>query len=280
MIVGETLPNTPAIYTYGHSPVVTSVHAGRTARKEAAFFLPHVRTGMRVLDLGCGPGTITVGLAAATGPGVVVGLDMEAKVLEEARALADVQRLANATFITGSADAVPFPDGWFDAVFAHTLLEHVADVPAVLAEARRVLKPGGIIGLRDCDWGSGIFYPPDSAVEFAMALYARVWQHNGGHPNCGRQLRALLQTAGFRDITTSASFRWDGSQTTSMNGSRSFGELLAQRLSLPNFAEPIVQLGWADAELLERTRVGCEAWSNEPTAFAAMMMIEAVAWAA
>jgi SAM-dependent methyltransferase len=273
-------PGTQAVYTYGHSSVVTSIHAGRTAAKEAAFFLPYVRPGMRVLDLGCGPGTITVGLATAVAPGVVVGLDIEPWVLAQARTLACARHLPNVGFVAGSAAAVPFPDGWFDAVFAHTLLEHVADPAAVLAEVRRVLKPGGLVGVRDCDWGTGVYYPPEPAVELAMALYARVWRHNGGHPDCGRRLRALLRAAGFGHITTSASFRWDGSQTSSTSGSRSFGELLAQRLALPNFAGPIVQLGWADERLLQRTIAGCTAWSQGPDAFATMVMVEAVGWAA
>jgi hypothetical protein len=93
-------------------------------------------------------------------------------------------------------------------------------------------------------------------------------------------LRALLRAAGFLRITTSASFRWDGSQRGSTSDSRSFGALLAQRLALPNFAGPIVQLGWADAAALERTTAACAAWSRGPDAFATMVMAEAVGWAA
>ncbi|MGH2355024.1 MAG: methyltransferase domain-containing protein, partial [Chloroflexota bacterium] len=157
-----------ATYTYGHSSAVVAVHASRTAAKEAAFFLPHLRPGMRLLDAGCGPGTITVGLAEAVAPGETVGLDSEASVLEGVRALAAARGVRNLRFETGDASALPFPDGSFDAVFAHTLLEHVRDPAGTLRELRRVLTPRGVLGVRDCDWGSGVFSPADPAVELAM----------------------------------------------------------------------------------------------------------------
>jgi ubiquinone/menaquinone biosynthesis C-methylase UbiE len=227
---------------------------------------------MRLLDAGCGPGSITIGLAEAVAPGEVIGVDLAAEVLADARSLARERGLSNVRFECADAGDLPFPDGSFDAVFAHTLLEHVADGVKVLRELRRVLRPGGPIGVRDCDWASGVFAPDDPAVAEAMALYERVWRHNGGHPRCGRYLRALLGEAGFVDIVPSASFRWDGSAEES----RSFGELLAHRLTLPNFAGPIEQNGWCSREHLEQISAACLAWSRRPDAFAAMVMVEAV----
>jgi SAM-dependent methyltransferase len=110
------------------------------------------------------------------------------------------------------ADAyrLPYPGASFDAVFAHTLLEHLREPERALAELVRVLKPGGVIGLRDCDWQSGIFAPEDAAVGRAAELYARLWRHNGGDPHCGRTVRRRLLEAGCVRVATSASFRWDG----------------------------------------------------------------------
>src|SRR5437016_1460749 len=142
-----------ATYTYGHSAVVVGVHARRTAASEAAFFLPCLRPGMRLLDVGCGPGSITVGLARAVAPGEVVGVDLAPDVLDAARTLAAEQDLSALRFEAGRAEALPFPDASFDAVFAHTLLEHVPDATPVLREMRRVLRPGGLLGGRDADWG-------------------------------------------------------------------------------------------------------------------------------
>jgi SAM-dependent methyltransferase len=257
-------------YTYGHSPAVVGVHEARTAQREAAFFLPRLRQGMRVLDAGCGPGTITVGLARAVAPAEVVGVDAEPGVLARARELAAAQAVGNVTFRQADVYALPFPDGDFDAVFAHTLLEHLRRPDAALRELRRVLRPGGLLGVRDCDWGSAVFWPPDPLVTRGAALYARVWALNGGQPDCGRRLRALLREAGLTAVETSVSFRWDGTPASS----RSFGRLLAERLRLPNFGAPVLAQGWAGAAELEAIAAGCAAWSEHPDAFA-VDMIEA-----
>lgn len=260
-------------YTYGHHQVVVDVHLRRTAALEAAFFLPHLRPGMRLLDAGCGPGSITIGLARAVAPGEATGIDREAGVLERGRSLAAEQDVSNLRFEAAGVYDLPYADASFDAVFAHTLLEHVRDPARALTELRRVLRPGGVIGVRDCDWSSGIFAPADDAMEQAVDLYARVWEHNGGHPTCGRQLRSWLMQAGFGAVESSASFRWDGTPASS----RSFGELLAERFRLPNFIEPVLAMGWSGRETLTRISDGCEAWSRLPDAFAAMIMCESVA---
>ena len=281
-------PGDGEAYTYGHSPVVVGVHEARTAEREAAFFLPRLRPGMRVLDAGCGPGTITVGLARAVAPAEVVGIDAEPGVLARARGLAAAQAVENVTFRPADVYALPFPDDYFDAVFAHTLLEHLRRPDAALRELCRVLRPGGgrgagpqagapdgapggVLGVRDCDWGSAVFWPADDAVARGAALYARVWAHNGGQPDCGRRLPALLREAGLTGVEASTSFRWDGS----LESSRSFGTLLAERLRLPNLRRPIEAQGWLEGSTVEEVAAGCAAWSRHPDAFAAVVMVEA-----
>ncbi|HXI17623.1 MAG TPA: methyltransferase domain-containing protein [Chloroflexota bacterium] len=253
---------------------VTRVHAGRTAARDAAFFLPHVRPGMRLLDVGCGPGTITLGLAKAVRPAEVVGVDAVQTVLEDARQTASSKRVANVRFEQADAYKLPFPDRSFGAVFAHTLLEHLREPQRALAEMVRVLSPGGMIGLRDCDWGTGVFAPEDPSVRRAAELYARLWGHNGGAPHCGRTLQTRLLEAGCARVVTSASFRWDGT----VESSRRFGELLADRLPHAPMATALVELGWADRNELERLAQSCRAWARHPAAFAVMVMCEAVGW--
>jgi SAM-dependent methyltransferase len=228
---------------------------------------------MNLLDAGCGPGSITVGLAARVAPGLVTGVDIEASVLRQARALAAASGTVNLSFHQASAGALPFPDASFDAVFAHTLLEHVPDPAVVLAELRRVTRPGGVLGLRDCDWASGVFAPADPLVAEAVQLYDALWRHNGGQPDCGRWLRSWLHEGGWEQIETSATFRWDGSSAES----RAYGELLADRFQVPSFTGPLVALGWSSPARLDEISAACRAWSMRQDAFAAMIMGEAVA---
>jgi len=261
-----------ATYSYGHSPAVVAVHAARSAEHEARFVLDHLRPGLRLLDAGCGPGSITVGLAAAVAPAEVIGLDSAPAVLDQARQCARAAGLSNVRFEAGSVLDLPFANDSFDVAFAHTLLEHVGDVRAALRELGRVVRPGGLIALRDVDWDARSLAPTDAAIEAAADLYARVWRHNGGHPRCGRDLPALLLEAGCRNVRTSVSFRWDGSATAA----REFAALLAERLPRPPMAETIVGAGWASLAELEALAAACRAWGERPDAFADMLMVEAL----
>ena len=164
-----------------------SLHATRTADTQAAFLLPHLRPGMDLLDLGCGPGTITVGLAAAVAPGTAVGIDREPRRPDEAP--------SGLTLVTGDVCELPFPDAGFDAIYAGTLLQHLPDPLAALREARRVARPGAVIGVVDADWGGQLSYPVDPLLERGNEIAVAL--REGSSPYVGRMLRGLLAEAGF-----------------------------------------------------------------------------------
>src|ERR687889_1440085 len=90
-------------YTHGHHAVIVASHARRTAANSAAFLLPHLRTGLDVVDVGCGPGSITVDLGELVAPGEVVGVDREPDVLAGARSVAAERGVANVRFQVGDA---------------------------------------------------------------------------------------------------------------------------------------------------------------------------------
>lgn len=127
-------------YTPGYTANASDFMAQRRAGTHAAFFTPRLRPGMRLLDCGCGPGTLTVDLAEIIAPGEAVGVDREAAQLEAARGLAQ-QRRINARFEAATVYELPFPDRYFDAVFSHALFEHLREPLRALAEIKRVLKP-------------------------------------------------------------------------------------------------------------------------------------------
>jgi SAM-dependent methyltransferase len=225
-----------------------------------------------VLDAGCGPGSITVGLATAVAPGEVVGVDLAPSVLDQARQRAAAAGLRNVRFQSASVLQLPFEDQSFDVAFAHTLLEHVGDPAAAVAELCRVVRPGGLVAVRDVDWQARSIGPSDALVEAAAELYARLWRHNGGHPRCGAELRSLLLAADCQAVSTSTSFRWDGSPEQT----RQFAALLAERLPRPPMSETIVAQGWASVDKLQALADACLAWAERPEAFAAMLMVEAI----
>lgn len=256
--------------TRGYSKPVVGVMASRTAEREGAFFLAHLRPGMRVLDVGCGPGTITLGLANAVAPGEVIGIDVEPSQADAARTLADEQGITNLHFATGRGEALDFPDGSFDAVFSYAVVEHVPEPLAVLREMRRVVKVGGLVGVDASDWGGRVTEPQDDTIEEAIAVYQRLWEHNGGHARLGRQVRRLLRVAGFGRLETTAG---------TLQLTPGAGELFAGLMAAPRFVARVTTLGWADHETIERWVNALRAWDQDPDALWAHMRLATVGWA-
>ena len=195
-------------YTPGYTSSAVDFMSRRSAGRQARFFLPHLKPGSRLLDLGCGPGTITVGLARAVAPGEVVGMDLAESQIELARKRAADGKLENARFVAGSIYEMPFGDKEFDAVFAHTVFEHLKEPLPAMREIWRVLKPGGFVGLRSPDWGGFIVHPLSPEIRSAMELFESIQMTNGGDVLAGRKLKEWTIAAGFREVKWSATFEF------------------------------------------------------------------------
>ncbi|MGH7166540.1 MAG: methyltransferase domain-containing protein [Nitrospiraceae bacterium] len=194
------------VYTPGYNETAVRYMMRRHAARDAAFLLPYLRKGMSLLDCGCGPGTITLGLAEAVSPGHVVGLDLEESQIDLARSLAEERGLKNVEFKVGSVYELPFLQHSFDVVFAHALFEHLGDPLAALAELRRVLKPGGVAGLSSPDWSGNLMAPPNQDAQKFIEVYKRLHIRNGGNPYVGRELGRLMEEAGFSAVTMIAMY--------------------------------------------------------------------------
>src|SRR5713226_402172 len=192
-------------YTHGHAPATVRQHAQRTAEEAAAFLLPELRAGMRLLDVGCGPGSITRGLAERVAPGEVVGLDLSRETLAAARGDAAARGLVNLHYQEGSVYDLPFPDASFDVAYAHQVLQHLRERGAALREMLRVVRPGGLVAVRDVDWGTVAYWPRDPWIDRFVDVHQEAWRRNGGQPQMGRQLRALFNGAGIADVRITAS---------------------------------------------------------------------------
>jgi ubiquinone/menaquinone biosynthesis C-methylase UbiE len=187
-----------ARYTHGFHGSVLRSHTWRTVENSAAHLLPELKPEHELLDVGCGPGTITAGLAERVGR--VVGVDSADEVLEQARAAAP-----GVAFQVADVHELPFPDDSFDVVHAHQVLQHVADPVRALREMRRVCRPGGIVAARDSDYAGFTWFPVLPELEEWNALYHRVARANGGAPDAGRELRAWARQAGFAEVRSSSS---------------------------------------------------------------------------
>src|SRR5881398_1940571 len=194
----ERYPERHASAMCGYSsPVIQQHYLRRQATHQAAFFLPYLQPGMTLLDCGCGPGAITLGLAEAVAPGQVVGVDREPSMVHRACALAEEHQVTHVRFQVGDICDLPFPSSSFDAVFTCAVLEHLADPVQALREIGRVLKPGGTVGVSYSDWREPLISPPDAALRHFFTLFERCFQHHGGSLQRGRHLRGMLRQAGL-----------------------------------------------------------------------------------
>ncbi|MFJ4914684.1 class I SAM-dependent methyltransferase [Streptomyces sp. NPDC088726] len=198
------MPKETAVYTHGHHESVLRSHRWRTAANSAGYLLGELRPGMTVLDVGCGPGTITADIAALVAPGRVTAVDTTREILDQAAGVAAERGLENLEFTTADVHALDFPDDTFDVVHAHQVLQHVGDPVQALREMRRVCRPGGVVAARDSDYAAMTWFPEVPAMDAWQDLYGRVARANGGEPDAGRRVLSWARQAGFTDIIPTA----------------------------------------------------------------------------
>jgi len=256
------------------------VIARRAAREVAGFLLPHLRSGMRLIDCGCGPGNVTADLAGVVDPGDVVGIDISERDLESGRALVRDRGIGNVTFQVASVYELPFPDGSFDVAFAHALLQHLGDPLAALKEMRRVLRPGGLAGIADPAWHRALRAPTNPILDAWDALRTRTIAHNGGSPFYASNQRALLREAGFRQTEGGAwmagADRSGAAGTLDTTRSSAQAHLARLRGSVEQLA---LQQGWASQEELDAMADALVAWGDRPDAFYALPICWGLGWA-
>ena len=234
-------------YTHGHHESVLRSHTWRTAENSAAYLLPHLRAGQTLLDVGCGPGTITADLALLVAPGEVVGIDAAADVVARATEHAAGLGIPSLRFEVGDLFALGYPDASFDVIHLHQVLQHVADPVAALVELRRVLRPDGVLAARDSDYGAFSWAPGDPLLDRWLELYLAVTTRNGHDARIGPRLLGLAHQAGFGDVTVSSS-TWTYADPESRAW---WGGLWADRIRYSRFAEQAVEYGLSDTGELE-----------------------------
>ncbi len=244
-------------YTHGHHESVLRSHTWRTIENSAAYLDGYLVAGAAVLDVGCGPGTITADIASRGA--VVIGVDAAPDVVEKAKALGVDARV-------GDAYALAFADDSFDVVHSHQTLQHLARPVDALREFRRVVKPDGIVGVRDVDYAGTILFPESEGLALWAALYQKVHRSNGGEPDAGRRLKSWAMAAGFSSVEVSTSV-W----TFASDEERAWwGGMWADRVLQSAFAGDALGKGLgtqADLDLISRA---WREWAADPTAYMAM----------
>jgi ubiquinone/menaquinone biosynthesis C-methylase UbiE len=277
-------------YTQGHSKAATSTHERRTASHEAAFVLPHIKPHFRILDVGCGPGTITCGFAAHVPEGSVTGIDLSSEVLDRARDLAEGANVksegpGSVTFQQANVlEGLPFNDDSFDVCFTSQVIGHLsasAGQPLIaVKEMRRVLKPGGLLATRE--GLDGHFYPSTFNVDRLWIDNAyKVFQHGSPSEDApAANMPALFRKAGFAVGTDQVIV----SARTDVHSAPEIRKFFADRTTtqLGKEGGNVLRQAWLKAGISEEEIEEClkavHAWAETEDAWMIGTQCEMLAW--
>lgn len=262
------MPHPPReVYSHGHHASVLRSHQWRTAENSAAYLLSRLTPADRLLDVGIGPGTITVDFAGLLYEGSVVGIDRAPAAVATARTLATARQVRNLRLLVGDVYHLGFADDSFDVVHAHQLLQHLAEPVTALREMRRVCAAGGFVAARDADYAAMTWHPPSAALVRWLALYHQVARANGGEPDAGRRLLSWAHAAGFSGVDSSAS-TWCFATPENLEW---WSDTWAERLSHSDFAHQAVERGLSEPAELAQLARGWRRWAAHPGAWFAVL---------
>ena len=248
--------------------------SARSAADYADFLLPHLAPDFHVLDAGCGSGTITIGLAKLAGS--VLGVDLDETEFADARSYAAQHAMSNLAFQAGSVYALDSPAERFDACLCHSVLEAVDRPLDALQEIKRVLKPGGVLGVACVEYGGLILAGPDTPLlRRFYAIREQLWQLDAGSdPYRGRALRGLLHAAGFERVAATTKMFSHGTDAAV----KTFGMGRVADCRDQWYTTAAQQYGLASSDELATMEQAWIAWSESPAAYVAFAWCRALGW--
>mmetsp|Transcript_14182 Transcript_14182/g.16603 ORF Transcript_14182/g.16603 Transcript_14182/m.16603 type:complete len:299 (-) Transcript_14182:1332-2228(-) len=253
--------NNKDVYTHGHSESVVRQHAARTAYNSAAYFLPFLKKGSTVLDVGCGPGSITADFASIVGPaGHVTAIDVAPGIIEEARK--QTEACSNVTVEQADVYSLPYPDNSFDHAHAHQVLQHLSDPLSAMKEMKRVVKPGGYVACRDADYETMVGSPDTETFTKWKSVYQATCRKNNAEPNAGRFLYQWARMTGTEpsDIHYSNEVVLYSHEDDDFR--EKWGRAWSERSINSEFGRQAVEYGIASQEEMESISEGWRDWAN------------------
>jgi ubiquinone/menaquinone biosynthesis C-methylase UbiE len=263
----------PERYLHGYEEWTRRWMETRTAERELGFLVPHLAAGKDLIDCGCGPGSITLGLAEAVTPGEVLGIDIEPRQLEVASAAAARRGIGNARFEQASIYAIPASDASFDVAVAHFVIEHVSDPPRALREMRRVLRSGGVAAIKDPYYPAFVFRPRTPETALFEELMAKWQKHSHASTTYAVDLRSHLLAAGFSRTQASG-----GMEQVAGSGENAmvFRSILENQVKEAAFRETVLGHGWATQDQLDAISASASSFAQRSDVFGFIVFVQAL----
>jgi ubiquinone/menaquinone biosynthesis C-methylase UbiE len=256
----------------GHEPSVEHFNR-RTVSRDAALVVPHLRAGMRLVDLGCGAGSLTCGFAALVAPAEVVGFDASEEAIGRARALAEDAGLGNLQFAVANIYDLELPAQSFDVAHFSGVLMHLKEPERALALAFRSLKSGGMLAAREAQKAGDWFGGPnaDSVTLLQKTILIKFLRMRGVDPFIGGRLITLAREAGFEHLEATPSYSAGLGDVTTL------GRVMLSGLGQGDFRAAAVQAG-VSPERIDRLADEIAIWAASKDSIAALAECTVIGW--
>lgn len=260
-------------YGIGYSDKVIKLFSKRNVKNNAAYLLPYLQPTMNLIDVGCGPASITIEFAKILSEGKVIGVDIENSQIEKAEILAEQLNVDNISFQKADIQNLPFEDGIFDLAHTNGVLCQIKDSIVGLSELKRIIKPGGIVASREPDMETYLFYPDNPILLEALQLSKRAVQIVGGDYYIGRKLKKLYTQVGFSKIIASASCDTYGGSTFSVQ--EACDAMINDWEEAP-WGKYVFEQKWASLERIKDYQNAFTDLAKDPGAFISLTWFEVI----
>ena len=259
-------------YAFGESSTIRKAFASRTVADDLAFLLPHLQSGISLVDCGCGGGGLTLQLSETVAPGFVCGFDQSPDAIEDAHQLALSRENKSVQFSIATVYDSGLAPETFDVALFSGVLCHLDNPLGALQHAHRLLKPGGLVAAiepeKHGDWCGGSDY---EAVYEVNQMLIEEFKAVGADPFIGSTLKALLRKAGFVDVYASPRY------SPALSSVEGFGTTFEKRLQETEFIEKVVVRGKHSAEDLKTLAQRVTRWAADPNSIWGASECEALA---